>query len=175
MLAESMNQLCQTDNRRRISIPTIRPIIMKKETYAKPFNVFGSFLSPKIIPNPERKIVTVKKTTTRVTQTRRSKAIDWLASVYAKTMDSIVAHVRKVMSRIRMYLLYSSLPFATYFTWRLRLGRRNLPANFPSITGQLCDRFQLAVVRNSPKQTYTAHLAHFVRSSWLQGCYFGMH
>jgi hypothetical protein len=76
MLAESMNQLCQTENRRRISIPTIRHIIMIKEMYAKRFSVFGSFLSPKIMPNPENKMVIVKKTTTRVTQTRRRIVID---------------------------------------------------------------------------------------------------
>jgi hypothetical protein len=151
MQAKSMNQLCQTDNRRRISIPTIRPIIMIKEIYAKPFNVFGSFLSPNITPNPENKIVTVKKTTTRVTQTWRRKAIDRLASVYAKTMESIVAHVRRVMSKIRMYLLYSSSAFATYFTRTLCLGHRSLPVNSASVTVLLRDRYQLAVVRYSPK------------------------
>jgi hypothetical protein len=49
---------------------------MVKEMYAKPFSILVSFLSPKIMPNPENKMVTVKKTTTRVTQTWRSKAMD---------------------------------------------------------------------------------------------------
>lgn len=41
---------------------------MKKENNAKPFNAVGSLLFAKIMPIPESKMVTVKKTTVTVTQ-----------------------------------------------------------------------------------------------------------